>query len=85
LEREVKTVRLYEYGGPESLKYEDNVPEPMLSDDSVLVETSATSVNPIDWKVRSGARQKDFPLKLPAIPHGGILGGIQNSRLEKQH
>jgi NADPH:quinone reductase-like Zn-dependent oxidoreductase len=43
----VKAVRFYEYGGPENLKYEDNVPEPALSDDSVLVETSATSVNPI--------------------------------------
>jgi NADPH:quinone reductase-like Zn-dependent oxidoreductase len=43
----MKAVRLYEYGGPENLKYEDNVPEPALSDDSVLVETSASSVNPI--------------------------------------
>ena len=63
----MKAVRLHEYGGPENLKYEDDVPEPALSDDSVLVETSATSVNPIDWKARSGARQKDFPLKLPVI------------------
>jgi NADPH:quinone reductase-like Zn-dependent oxidoreductase len=59
LEGEMKAVRLYEYGGPENLKYEDNVSDPALSDDSVLVETSATSVNPIDWKVRSGARQKE--------------------------
>jgi len=48
LEGEVKAVRLYEYGGPENLKYEDDAPEPMLSDDSVLVEAAATSVNPVD-------------------------------------
>jgi hypothetical protein len=24
-------------------------------------------VNPIDWKVRSGGRQKDFPLNFPAV------------------
>src|SRR3982074_856712 len=77
LEGEVKAVRLYEYGGPENLKYEDNVPEPALSDDSVLVETSATSVNPIDWKVRSGARQKDFPLKLPAILGRDVSGVVR--------
>jgi NADPH:quinone reductase-like Zn-dependent oxidoreductase len=71
----MKAVRLYEYGGAANLKYEDNVPEPTWSDDSVLVETSATSVNPIDWKVRSGARQKDFPLKLPAIL-GKDLSGV---------
>src|ERR1700683_3376485 len=77
LEGEVKAVRLYEYGGPENLKYEDNVPEPALSDDSVLVETSATSVNPIDWKIRSGARQKDFPLKLPAILGRDVSGVVR--------
>jgi NADPH:quinone reductase-like Zn-dependent oxidoreductase len=73
----VKAVRLHEYGGPENLKYEDNVPEPALSDDSVTVETSAASVNPIDWKIRSGARQKDFPLKLPAILGRDVSGVVR--------
>jgi NADPH:quinone reductase-like Zn-dependent oxidoreductase len=73
----VKAVRLYEYGGPENLKYEEDVPEPALSDESVLVESSATSVNPIDWKVRSGARQKDFPLKLPAILGRDVSGTVR--------
>jgi NADPH:quinone reductase-like Zn-dependent oxidoreductase len=77
LEDEVKAVRLYEYGGPENLRYEEDVPEPALSDDSVLVESSATSVNPIDWKVRSGARQKDFPLKLPAILGRDVSGTVR--------
>ena len=72
----MKAIRLYEYGGPENLKYEDNVAEPVLSDDSVLVETAATSVNPIDWKIRSGARQKDFPLKLPAILGRDVSGVV---------
>jgi len=48
-----------------------------LSDDSVLVESSATSVNPIDWKVRSGARQKDFPLKLPTILGRDVSGVVR--------
>ena len=73
----MKAVRLYEYGGPENLKYEDNVPEPVLSDDSVLVEAAATSVNPIDWKIRSGARQKDFPQKLPAILGRDVSGVVR--------
>ena len=37
----MKAVRLYEYGGPENLKYEDDVPEPSFGPDSVLVETAA--------------------------------------------
>ena len=74
----MKAVRLYEYGGPENLKYEDNVPEPTLSDDSVLVEAAAASVNPIDWKIRSGARQKDFPLKLPVILGVDVSGVVRS-------
>jgi NADPH:quinone reductase-like Zn-dependent oxidoreductase len=73
----MKAVRLYQYGGPENLKYEDDVPEPRLNVDSVLIEASATSVNPIDWKVRSGARQKDFPLQLPAILGRDVSGVVR--------
>ena len=57
----MKAVRLHEYGGPENLKFDLDVPDPELGADSILIEAAATSVNPIDWKVRSGARQKDFP------------------------
>ena len=63
----MKAVRIYEYGSPETLKYETDVPEPMLGADMVLIEVAATRVNPIDCKIRSGARQKDFRLTLPAI------------------
>jgi NADPH:quinone reductase-like Zn-dependent oxidoreductase len=73
----MKAVRLYEYGGPENLKFEMNVPEPTLGADSVLVEAAATSVNPIDWKIRSGARQKDFPLAFPAILGRDVSGVVR--------
>jgi hypothetical protein len=33
----VKAVRLYEYGGPENLKYEDNVPEGRSNDNECAV------------------------------------------------
>ena len=70
----MKAVRLHEYGGPEKLIFEEDVPPPVLGDDSVLVAAAATSVNPIDWKLRSGARQKDFPLKLPTILGKDVSG-----------
>ena len=73
----MRAVRIYEYGGPETLKYETDVPEPTLDADSVLIESVATSVNPIDWKVRSGARQKDFPLKFPAILGKDVSGVVR--------
>jgi NADPH:quinone reductase-like Zn-dependent oxidoreductase len=73
----MKAVRIYEYGGPETLKYETDVPEPTLGADMVLIEAVATSVNPIDWKIRSGVRQKDFPLALPAILGKDVSGVVR--------
>src|ERR1700683_2611080 len=73
----MKAVRLYEYGGPENLKFEVDVPDPTLGADSVLVEAAATSVNPIDWKIRSGARQKDNPLALPTILGRDVSGVVR--------
>src|SRR5579863_10024758 len=73
----MKAVRLHEYGGPENLRYEEDVPEPVLMADSVLIQAAATSVNPVDWKIRSGARQKDFPLKLPAILGRDVSGVVR--------
>lgn len=72
----MKAVRLYAYGGPENLRYEEDAPAPVLADDAVLIRTVAASVNPIDWKVRSGARQKDFPLQLPAILGRDVAGVV---------
>jgi len=67
---------MHEYGGPEKLLFEDDVPDPLVQPDSVLIKTVASSVNPIDWKVRSGARQKDFPLSLPAILGRDVSGVV---------
>lgn len=72
----MKAVRMHEYGGPEKLVFEDKVPDPQVQPDSVLIKTVATSVNPIDWKIRSGARQKDFPLSLPAILGRDVSGVV---------
>jgi NADPH:quinone reductase-like Zn-dependent oxidoreductase len=73
----MKAVVLHEYGGPEKLRFEDNVPEPQISGDTVLIEAAAASVNPIDWKLRSGMRQKDFPLSFPAILGRDVSGVVR--------
>jgi len=81
----MKAVRIHEYGGPENLLYEDDVPDPAVSPDTVLIETVAASVNPIDWKVRSGARQKDFPLSLPAILGKDVSGVVRSIGIDVRH
>ncbi len=71
----MKAVRLNAYGGVDQLRYED-VPTPEPGPDEVLVKVAATSVNPIDWKLRSGAAKDIMPLKLPAILGRDVAGTV---------
>jgi NADPH:quinone reductase-like Zn-dependent oxidoreductase len=73
----LKAVVLHEYGGPEKLKFEDTVPEPQISGSTVLIAAAAASVNPIDWKLRSGMMQKNYPLSLPAILGRDVSGIVR--------
>src|SRR5580698_23284 len=73
----MKAVVLHEYGGPEKLKFEDNVPDPQINGNTVLIAAAAASVNPIDWKLRSGMRRKDFPLSFPAILGRDVSGVVR--------
>src|ERR1700729_2694696 len=73
----MRAVVLHEYGGPEELKFEDNVPEPQIGGNTVLIGAAAASVNPIDWKLRSGMRRKDFPLSFPAILGRDVSGVVR--------
>jgi NADPH:quinone reductase-like Zn-dependent oxidoreductase len=81
----MKAVVLHEYGGPEKLRFEDNVPEPRMSGNTVLIATAAASVNPIDWKLRSGARQKDAPLSFPAILGRDVSGVVRAAGANVKH
>lgn len=65
---------LPEFGGPEVFeKVERPTPEP--APDEVLVKVAATSVNPIDYKLRSGAAAPFAPER-PAILHGDVAGEV---------
>lgn len=72
----MRAVRIHSYGGPENLHFDEDVSDPVLSPNSVLVQGAAASVNPIDWKIRSGSRQKDFWLSLPAILGKDLSGTV---------
>jgi NADPH:quinone reductase-like Zn-dependent oxidoreductase len=81
----MRAVVLHEYGGPEKLKFEDNVPEPQISGSTVLIAAAAASVNPIDWKLRSGMRQKDSPLSFPAILGRDVSGIVRAVGANAKH
>lgn len=72
----MNAVVLHEYGGPDKLKYE-TVPDPVAGKGEVLVRVTASSVNPIDYKMRSGDAKQRFPLELPAIIGRDISGIVR--------
>lgn len=73
----MKAVVLHEYGGPDKLKYED-APDPEPGEDEVLVRTVAAGINPIDWKMRSGAARERFPVEFPAILGRDLSGTVRS-------
>ena len=56
-----------EYGGPEVLAVGE-APEPHAGPGQVRVAVRATSINPIDWKIRAGLMAGGAALESPAIP-----------------
>lgn len=65
----------HEYGGIETLVIEE-VPEPRPGPAEIRIRVSAASVNPVDWKVRSGAVRDVLPVELPAIPGRDAVGVV---------
>ncbi len=73
----MKAVVLHEYGGPDKLVFEDDFPDPLTGGNTVLIAAAAASVNPIDWKLRSGSAQQRFPLSFPAILGRDVSGIVR--------
>ena len=63
------------YGGPEVLRLR-RIATPQPAPGEVLVRVHAASVNPVDWKVRSGLLQKFFPVTFPAITGRDAAGEV---------
>jgi NADPH:quinone reductase-like Zn-dependent oxidoreductase len=72
----MKASVLHEYGPASNLKYEE-FPDPKPGPGEVLVRVQAVSLNPIDWKLRSGAAKARFPLSLPAILGRDVAGTVR--------
>ena len=62
----MKAVIAETYGGPEVLQIED-VPVPNVGPNGVLVRVHASSVNPVDWKLRKGLVSPVLKLRFPVI------------------
>lgn len=73
----MKAVRIYEFGGLDSLRLEE-VPVPEPGSGEVLIRVHGSSINPVDWKTCMGqgvaSRVKDL---LPFIPGWDVSGTIE--------
>ena len=56
----MKAVQFHRFGGPEVLELVE-LPDPHPAPGQIRVAVRAAAVNPIDWKVRSGAMGGDLP------------------------
>src|SRR5579875_1484400 len=72
----MKAVVLHEYGPPSKLKYED-FPDPKPGPGEVLVSVRAISINPVDWKMRSGAAKDHFPVTFPGVIGRDVAGVVR--------
>ena len=64
------------FGGADVLDVRE-VTDPPVGPDTVLVRTRATSVNPVDWKIREGYLQGAYPHHLPVIPGWDVAGVVE--------
>lgn len=71
----MKAMQFDAFGGLASLRQVD-LAEPVLRDGEVLVDVAATSINPIDWKLRSGFLRWISPFRFAAVPCFDLAGTI---------
>jgi len=67
----MKAIRFHEFGGPEVLKYED-VPEPKIRKDQVLIKVKACALNHLDLWIRKGLPG----VTLPHINGSDVAGDV---------
>ena len=71
----MKAVQINTYGGSDVVEINQDAPKPTPQKGQILVEVHASSINPIDWKIREGYMKDYFPLKFP-IPMGRDFSGV---------
>jgi NADPH:quinone reductase-like Zn-dependent oxidoreductase len=73
----VRGVAYDEFGGPEVLTLRDDLPEPPVGPDTVLVRVHAAGVNPVDMTIRQGYLAGFFPHRFPIVPGWDVAGVVE--------
>jgi len=75
----MKAVLAEQYGGPDVLQVQDDLPTPRVGPNGVLVAVRAAGVNPVDWKLRCGLLDPVRPVRFPAIWGCDLSGVVQET------
>ncbi|HEX5459521.1 MAG TPA: NADP-dependent oxidoreductase [Steroidobacteraceae bacterium] len=73
----MKAMRIRSFGGPEVLELAE-VEKPQPRDDEVLIRVRAASVNPVDYKIRSGTYPVVKQDQLPKVLGRDVAGEIES-------
>jgi len=71
----MKAVFINQYGSTQVLQYED-METPSINRDQLLVKVYASSVNPVDWKIRAGQLQFLTGYKFPMVLGFDVSGEV---------
>lgn len=71
----MKAMQYTGYGNTDVLRLND-IEKPVPKDQEVLIRIAATTVNPLDMKIRSGALQQQMPVAFPYTPGLDFAGTI---------
>ncbi|XP_004699386.1 quinone oxidoreductase isoform X1 [Echinops telfairi] len=71
----MRAIRVFEFGGPEVLKLQSDVVQPIPKDHQVLIKVHACGVNPVETYIRSGTYSRKP--SLPYTPGSDVAGVIE--------
>ena len=72
----MRAMGINEYGDNEAV-VELDVAEPKVGPDTVLIRVKSSSVNPVDWKIRSGYLDGAFPRAFPMVLGWDVAGVVE--------
>src|SRR3954468_2941121 len=67
------------FGDDDVLQLRDDLPEPPVGPDTVLVRVHVAGVNPVDMAIRAGRLAGAFPHHFPIIPGWDVAGVVETA------
>ncbi|HET6872863.1 MAG TPA: NADP-dependent oxidoreductase [Sporolactobacillaceae bacterium] len=80
----MKAVVINNYGDRDELELVE-FPKPMPKENEVLIKIHATSINPIDWKLREGHLKERLPFHFPIILGWDLAGTVEKVGSKVKH